>query len=166
MTERKENQMTTNRRVLTGLAVLIVLSLLVVPATAFAQETAEGSARLHRVIKTWKVKRMQFRVIEGTDEYAPVGSMWVHNAKCDNFLWSIPSVKCVEVDDDIAYFGGRGGGRKAGKFVMVVAREDRQAIEIRTTRNKAYFNYWCKHPSRHGLRSRWEVDRGYVQVGD
>jgi hypothetical protein len=166
MAERKEILMTSNRKVLTGLAVLIVLSLLVMPATAFAQQTAEGAARVHRVIKPWKVKRMQFTVAEENGIYPPYGSMYVHDAECDNLLWSIPRVKCVSIPDEngIAFFAGKGAGKKAGKFVLVVAKEGSQAIEVRTTRSKRYFRYWCKHPSVHGLRSRWDVDKGYVSV--
>jgi hypothetical protein len=164
MTERKENQMSRNRKVLTGLAVLIVLSLLVMPASVFAQSGASGSARTYRVIKPWKVKRMQFNVTEPYMDYPPLGSMWVHDAKCDNLLWSIPRVKCVTIDGSNAYFGGKGTGKKAGKFVMVVAKGGMQAIEVRTTRNKTYFKYWCKHPSVHGLRYRFAVDLGSINV--
>ena len=163
MTERKENQMTTNRKVLTGLAVLIVLSLLVMPASVFAQEGASGSALTARTIKNWKTKRMRFNVTEPSGDYPPLGSMYVFDPKCENLLWSIPRVKCVDIDENTAYFAGKGTGKKSGKYVLVTAR-DGQFIEVFTTRSKRYFKYWCKHPSIHGIRKRYDVVKGYVNV--
>jgi hypothetical protein len=166
MTERKENQMSTNRKVLTGLAVLIVLSLLAMPASVFAQSGAEGAARTYKVTKSWKTRRMNFNVMEGTDVYRPFGSMWVFNAKCNNLIWSIPKVKCVTIEDGTAYFAGRGRGKMRGKYVLVVARADRGGvIEVRTTRSRRYFKYWCGNPSRNGLPYTWAVDKGFVNVG-
>jgi hypothetical protein len=169
MTERKENQMSTNRKVLTGLAVLIVLSLLVMPASVFAQEGASGSALTARTIKNWKTKRMRFNVTEGVDDYPPLGSMYVFDPKCENLLWSIPRVKCVEIDGNTAYFAGKGTGKKSGKFVLVTARDSGEGngfVEVFTTRSKRYFKYWCKHPSIHGIRRRYDVVKGYVNVPD
>jgi hypothetical protein len=168
MTERKENQMTTNRKVLTGLAVLIVLSLLVMPASVFAQEKARGSALTSRTIKNWKTRRMRFQVNEPNGDYPARGSMFVFDPKCENLLWSIPRVKCVDVDGDTAYFAGRGAGKKRGKFVLVVARDGGQGagfIEVYTTRSKRYFRYWCNnYSSIHGIRHRWDVMKGSVNV--
>jgi hypothetical protein len=173
MTERKENQMTTNRKVLTGLAVLIVLSLLVMPASAFAQGWAEGDALVKKVTKPWKVRDMHFLVAEKNGAWPASGSMWVHNAKCNNLLWSIPKVKCVTIanihGDDYVFFGGRGRGKMRGKFVMVAAKHGPAGtgeIEVKTTRNKRRFNFFCNRqtPAKFGLRYRWLVDDRHVWV--
>jgi hypothetical protein len=156
--------MTTNRKVLTGLAVLIVLSLLVMPASVFAQQgQAQGSALTYKATKNWKTKRMRFHVTEPYLDYPAMGSMFVFDPKCENLQWSIPRVKCVDIEGDTAYFAGKGSGRKRGKFVLVTARSG-EFIEVYTTRSKQYFRYWCKHPSIHGIRHRWIVQKGFVNV--
>jgi hypothetical protein len=165
--------MSRNRKVLTGLGLLIVLSLLVMPATAFAQGTAEGDARVRKVTKPWKVRTMQFFVAEENGVWPAMGSMYVHDAKCNNLLWSIPRVKCVTIGtihgDEYVFFGGKGTGRMRGKYVMVVAKEGTPGvgeIEVKATRNRRYFRFFCnrQNPAKHGLRYRWEVDRRHVWV--
>lgn len=163
--------MNTNRKVLTGLSVLIVLSLLVMPATAFAQPPdAEGHGKFHRATRPWKLKRMQFFVAEKAGVYPAYGSMFVHNVKNDRLLWSIPRVKCVNVADSgpftdrIVYFVGKGTGKKAGKWVLVVAKED-EWIDVRTTKSKKYAKWWCKHAwGPHGGLWRYELDAGMIRV--
>lgn len=169
--------MTSNRKVLTGLAVLIVLSLVVMPASVFAQEPTVGKARgnvlTYKITKPSKTRRYDFRVAEQTLTRPPRGTMWAFDPDGGNELWSV-RVKCVRIPDgrdDIAFFAGPGTGKKHGKYVLVVAKGENNgndngegAIAVRTTRNKRYYKYWCRNPSPHGVTKRWGVIRGEIFI--
>ena len=164
--------MTSKRKVMTVLAVLIVLSL-VVPSTALAVPNgkAHGIVTRYKATQPWKAWYFKFDVKELSNYPFAQGSAYSMRPSNGRW-WSIPKVSCVKIANNNsakkAYFGGKGKGTHRGKYVMVAVKDGgaghKDKVWVKTTRSKSFFESWCRHPTVWPPNYKWNVSWGNLKV--
>ena len=156
-----------SRKLMTISALLIVLSLVVLPATAFAADPGPnevyGYARIRKPGKPQT--RSTFSISATGTASRAMGTVYKMNLVTGR-IQRIDRVRFVKVQGDTAFLGGLGQGWWAGYYVMIAIEDDdgQDKVWIRRTTTRAVFRNWRQHPTKFGLQYRFRVVRGDLTV--
>ncbi|MFC2015521.1 hypothetical protein ACFLUM_01160 [Chloroflexota bacterium] len=156
-----------SRKIMTVLAVLIVLSLVVMPATAFAQSPTKvvGEARITKHV--YPGNNFEFRINAKKLNKWPYVTGWVYKRNLsNNKVQRIGYTSCVKLKEGKAFVGGRGKGKWRGYYVMIAIHDNdgNDKLWIRKTKSKKFFNKWCKRPTNWTTEHRWDIVSGNLAV--
>ena len=156
-----------SRKAMTVLAILIVLSLVVMPATAFAAggKKVVGTARITRYVNPGP--SFEFRINAKQLNKWPYAEGFVYKRNLSNGrVQKIANVSFAKVKNCKAFVGGRGSGKWTGKYVMIaiVDNDGNDKLYIRTTKSRWFYKQWRLHPTKFGNENRWVVYDGDLDV--
>jgi hypothetical protein len=150
---------------MTVFAVVIILSLVVMPATAFAGDKVKGTPRI--VKHAYPGHTFEFRInVKELNNY-PYVSGWVYKRDLlTHRVQRINRVSCAKIkpNQDKAFVGGRGQGRWRGYYVMIAIKDGPDKLWIRKTKSKRFFRRWCKNPTTWTSEHLWDIVSGDLKV--
>jgi hypothetical protein len=167
-----------SRKAMTVLAVVIMLSLVMMPATAFAGagDRVKGTPRI--VKHVYPGHTFEFRINVKQLANYPYVTGWVYKRDLyNNRVQRINRVSCAKIKapgplPDKAFIGGRGSGRWRGYYVMIVVKDNgtpgsvKDKLWIRKTKSRKFFRNWCKNPTTWTSEHRWKLVSGNLRIID
>ncbi len=163
----------TSGKLMTVVALLILLSMVVLPATALGAPPPPDPDTVPTVVYGYaRIKkpgqpstRSAFSIYATGTPRRAVGTVYKRNLVTGR-VQRIDRVRFVTFRGNTAFLGGLGKGKWSGYYVMIAIEDDdgQDKVWIRRTKSRAYFRNWRQHPHTFGPKFRFRVVRGDLTI--